>query len=108
MDLPLRYIHQGGLPGEDFYRQGSSANNWYTESALLQVREVAMLILMDRLTDQPNWHKAMFDSAIVASWRSEALTQPEDATYREILGEKEIPMPKRTRIMTETAFNYVS
>jgi hypothetical protein len=62
---------------------------------------------MDRLTDHPNWQEAVFDDAIVATWRTEALGQPEDAIYQEIVGEKRIPMPKRTRIMTEAAFNYV-
>ena len=107
VNLPLRHIRLAGLPGEDFYRMGSSEGTKDTQSELLPVREVAMMMLMDRLTDTPNWHEAVFDNAVVARWRTEALTQPEDAIYHEILGGKDVPMPKRTRIMTETAFDYV-
>ncbi len=108
VNLPLRHIRLSGLPGEDFYRMGSYQNVLHTQSELLQVREVAMMMLMDRLTDKPNWHEAVFDDAIVAGWRAEVLTQPEDAIYLEIVPVKWLPMPKRTRIMTRTAFDYVS
>ena len=107
VDLPLRHIRLDGLPGEDFFRIGSYQNVLHTQSELLQVREVAMMMLMDRLTDKPNWHETVFDDAIVAEWRAEVLTQPEDAIFHEIVTEKWIPMPKRTRIVTRTAFDQV-
>lgn len=108
VNLPLRHLSQTGRPGTDFYRLGSFEGAAGSESELLHVREVAMMLLMDRLTDKPNWHEKVFDDAIVANWRSEALTQPENAIYDEIIAGKDIPMPKRTRIITEAAFDYVS
>ncbi len=109
----LHYNLQDGIPGRDYYRLGSFGGVTSVHSELLPIREVAMMILMDRLTDKPGWHEKVFDEAIVAKWRAEALAQPEDALYEEILGGKgksewhPLPMPKRTRIMTGTAFDYV-
>lgn len=108
VNLPLRHLDQGGRHGVDFYRLGSFKGAMHARSELLQVREVAMLILMDRLTDKPNWHEKVFDDAIVAKWRNEALTQPEDDLHREIVaGKYDIKKPKRTRIISEATFDYV-
>jgi hypothetical protein len=74
------------------------------------MREVAMMMLMDALTDKPNWHEKVFDEAIVQKWRGEALKQPENALFAKIMLEKEMektPMP-RSRIISEAAFDYVS
>ncbi|AEO69667.1 uncharacterized protein THITE_2091161 [Thermothielavioides terrestris NRRL 8126] len=106
VDLPLRFLEQEGVAGVDFYRVGCFRGILGAESELLQVREVAMMILMDRLTDKPNWHVDVFDDAIVARWRDEALSQDERPMYREILDGKELPMPKRTRLISPEAFDY--
>jgi hypothetical protein len=100
VNLPLRVMAEG-------FRLGSCEGAPGSLSDLLPMREVAMMILMDRLTDKPNWHEKVFDEAIVAKWRTEALTQPEDAIYHEIVAGKDVPMPRRTRIITEAAFDYV-
>lgn len=107
VDLPLRYLKQDGWPGTDFYRLGSFEGATDSTSDLLPVREVVMMILMDRLTDKPNWHEKVFDDAIVAKWRDEALTQDEEDVYDDIVQGKKIPMPDRSRIMTPAAFDYV-
>lgn len=107
VNLPLRYLAQDGEPGIDLYRLGSFYGAEGAQSELLHMREVAMMILMDRLTDKPNWHKKVFDDTIVAKWRSEALSQPEDALFDEIIAGKNLPMLRRTRIITEAAFDYV-
>ena len=101
VNLPLRH------PGEDNPRVGLYERLEESESELLHVREVAMMLLMDRLTDKPNWHEKVFDDAIVAKWRTEALSQSEEAVYNEIIAGKNVPMPKRTRIISEEAFDYV-
>ena len=94
VNLPLRHLAQCGKPGTDFYRLGSFEGAADSMSELLQVREVAIMILMDRLTDSPDWHEKMFDDAIVADWRSEALTQQaEEAVYEQVVSDKTIPMP---------------
>ncbi|KAH7028088.1 uncharacterized protein B0I36DRAFT_247446 [Microdochium trichocladiopsis] len=55
--------------------EGSGAGTTYD---ILPVREVAMMLVMDRLTDKPNWHKKIFDDEITAKWRAEALAWPDD------------------------------
>jgi hypothetical protein len=107
VNLPLRFLRQNGKPGVDFYRLGSSDGLGNSTSEMLHVREVAMMILMDRLTDKPGWHDKVFNDDIVDKWRQEALSQDETALYQQILCGKDIPMPERTRIVSEQAFNYV-
>jgi hypothetical protein len=105
--LPLRYLKQDGWSGTDFYRLGSFEGATDCTSDLLPIREVAMMLLMDRLTDKPNWHEKVFNDAIVTKWRDEALTQDEDDVYDNIVQGKNIPMPGRSRIITPAAFDYV-
>lgn len=45
---------------------------------MLPVREVAMMGIMDRLTDKKDWHKKVFDDAIVEKWREEAMAIPDE------------------------------
>lgn len=42
-------------------------------SAILSVREAAMMMVMDLLTDKPDWHVKVFDDDIAEKWRQEAL-----------------------------------
>ncbi|OBT62576.1 hypothetical protein VE03_07359 [Pseudogymnoascus sp. 23342-1-I1] len=81
---------------------------WGADSKLLPVREVFMMVLMDRLSDKVDWDKKVFDEEIVAKWRKEALEQPEDKLFSQLVegtnGDK-VPMP-RARIMSERAFDY--
>ena len=116
INLPLRHMEQDedGIAGVDFYRCGSvpGAFGSLSErslSELVQVREVAMLLLMDRLTDKLGWNKRVFEDNIVTEWRHEALAQDETSLYEELVTDhKVIPMPKRTRLINEAAFDYVS
>ncbi|KAL6884769.1 hypothetical protein GGI43DRAFT_419254 [Trichoderma evansii] len=79
------------------------------KSHILPVREVAMMMLMDNLTDKPDWHKKVFDEAIVAKWRHEALTQSENSLFARIMEDKwypiRIPLPQ-CRIISEAAFEF--
>ena len=87
-------------------------------SKVFQLREIFMLAVMDKLTDKPGWHTKVFDDAIVARWRVEALQQPEDGLYRLATEDDEqrygrYAMPSklsqpRCRILSEKAFNYIS
>lgn len=112
INLPLRRVEQnydGEGAGVEFYRCGSFEGAGGSISELIQVREVAMLLLMDRLTDEPDWNKKVFDDNMVAKWRHEALTQNETDLYKEIVADHiHVPMPNRTRIINEAAFDYVS
>lgn len=49
-----------------------------SNSVLLPIREVAMMEIMEKLTDKPDWHKKVFDEAIVAKWREEAMDIPDE------------------------------
>ncbi|PGH14080.1 hypothetical protein AJ80_06084 [Polytolypa hystricis UAMH7299] len=105
INLDLRHYPQEEEP---VYPIGASPNCWGTDSALLPIREVFMMVLMDRLTDKVDWHKKVFDEEIVAKWRKEALEQPEDQLYLHIIEGKtssKIPKP-RGRIISEAAFDY--
>jgi hypothetical protein len=42
----------------------------------LVVREIAMLALMDAITEKPRWHEKIFDETIVEKWRAEATAMP--------------------------------
>lgn len=107
VNLPLRHLKQQGQAGVDFYRCGSFKGADGTLSQLIQVREMFMMMMMDRLTDKPNWHEKVFNDAIVTKWRIEALAERENRMYEELLDGKEIPMPVRTRFMDEATFDYV-
>ena len=52
----------------------------------LLVREVAMMKVMDQFTDKPDWHREIFDDAVVEKWAAEALEIPVRELYREIVG----------------------
>jgi len=70
-----------------------------------------MMILMDKLSDKPNWHEKIFDQAIVAKWHKEAMEQSEVALYKQITDGRrmeKIPQPTRIRLISEAAFDYVS
>ncbi|KFY35493.1 hypothetical protein V494_05861 [Pseudogymnoascus sp. VKM F-4513 (FW-928)] len=90
------------------YRMGTHINCRGAESEILPIREVFMMVLMDRLSDKVDWHKKVFDEEIVSKWRKEALEQPEDKLYSQLVEGKtgdKVPMP-RARIISETAFDY--
>lgn len=78
---PLRHypsrIHWHAYPvGHDEYCYDNT-------SELLPVREVAMMIIIDRLTDKPEWEKKVFSEDVVAKWRTEALHYPDDLLWRQ-------------------------
>ncbi|KAM0261009.1 hypothetical protein ACHAQJ_002444 [Trichoderma viride] len=94
----LPHVYPIGMP----QARGSS-------SAILPIREVAMMLLMDNLTDKPNWHEKVFDEAIVEKWRQEAMNQSENSLFSRIMEGKwyaeNIPKPE-CRIISETAFEF--
>ena len=57
-------------------------------SELLLVRKVAMMIVMDRLTDKPGWHRKIFDDEIAGRWAAEAMLIPAEPFFEEIVGGK--------------------
>jgi hypothetical protein len=77
LGLPLRYNPQYDY---DFYPHG--ARNHGSQSHLIFVRELAMMDVMDKLTDKPDWHKKVFDAEIIEKWEKEALAIPDDEFYK--------------------------
>jgi hypothetical protein len=63
---------------------GIHHNCFGNQSIMLTVREVAMMLIMERLTDKPDWHVKVFDQAIVAKWTDEALAWPNEDLWNSI------------------------
>lgn len=80
------------------------------ESNVIPVKEVAMMILMDTLTDKADWQRKVFNESIVQKWRQEAMEQSETGLWARVMQDKlEGVHPKpRSRIITDAAFDYVS
>jgi hypothetical protein len=72
--LPLR---NNDWTNYNYYPIGAHANIWGSNSDILAVRELAMLDIMEKLTDKEDWHKKVFDEDIVSKWRKEALAVPD-------------------------------
>jgi hypothetical protein len=102
MKLPWRPVDHGRayFPyGDDLVKEGGL-------SPMLQVREVAMMIIMDKITDRPRWQQKVFNDTIVDRWRNECMQQSEAGLFARIMQGKEcdkIPLP-RCRIVTEAMF----
>ncbi|KAI7784137.1 hypothetical protein LA080_010449 [Diaporthe eres] len=67
------YYYQFELETLERFRHGA---NDFQQSPRLTAREVAMLGVMNALTDKPDWHKKIFDDEIVAKWKQEACALP--------------------------------
>ena len=55
-------------------RFNHGVNDFHNER--LVVREIAMLALMDAITEKPRWQEKVFDENIVEKWRAEATAMP--------------------------------
>ena len=82
----LRWTGQGLNDRIDtFYPKGIHYNCRGAKSEMLLMREVAMMLVMDRLTDKPDWHVKVFNDEIAGKWRQEALAWPNDDLYSSII-----------------------
>lgn len=84
LGLDLRY-HGQSVRDRSVYPLGMHTNCHGSNSELLLVREVAMMIVMDTLTDKPDWHRKVFDDKIARKWTDEALAIPSDRFHDEIV-----------------------
>lgn len=74
LGLPLRIE----LDSQQYcYPIGAHGSCRGATTPLLPVRELAMMHIMDRLSDKPEWHKKVWDEDIVAKWRAEAKAIPD-------------------------------
>ena len=74
LGLPLRHYGRGN---SDSYPIGAHTNCYGSASDIISVREIAMMDVMEKLTDKKDWNKKVFDDVIVDKWRNEALTIPD-------------------------------
>ena len=73
---PLRVPGFGGIPiglEIDAPRRFAHGLNDWVQPLRLTAREIAMLRVMEALTDKPDWDTKIFDENIVSRWRFEAL-----------------------------------
>jgi hypothetical protein len=82
--MDLRWTGPPGKPQQWDYPKGIHYNCVGAESAMILVREVAMMLVMDRLTDKPNWHVKVFDDEIAEKWKTEALAWPDEDLWHRI------------------------
>ena len=72
---PLQVPGFGGIPLEYVleceHRFAHGTNDWQQVPAVT-ARELAMVAIMNTLTDKPEWHFKILDEQIVARWREEA------------------------------------
>ena len=69
---------------------------------LLPVREVFIMIVMDRLTNHADWHTKVSDDESVAHWRSEVLSWPQEIFSLSIA----LPMDLQS-MLSEQVFDFV-
>jgi hypothetical protein len=124
--LPLRHPlcspREGwSQEGTLFYRTGHNSFCVGAETEMMTIREVAMLNLMDHLTDKPDWDRDVFNDDTVAEWRQETFSRSEVELFNAITPDKDdydetedglfptvICQPKRCRLISDKAFDYVS
>ncbi|KAF5873308.1 uncharacterized protein Bfra_008589 [Botrytis fragariae] len=78
LGLPLHYDPQKVSDNISHYPIGAHQGCWGAKSKLIYVRELAMMSIMDHLTDKEDWHKKVFNENIVSKWRAEALAIPDE------------------------------
>ncbi|UZP45137.1 hypothetical protein NXS19_012949 [Fusarium pseudograminearum] len=69
----------------EIYPIGIHFNCVGSESEILFIREVAMMIVMNELTEKPDWHVKVFDDKIAEKWIEEALALPTEPLYHSIV-----------------------
>ncbi|CAO2652066.1 Nn.00g003490.m01.CDS01 [Neocucurbitaria sp. VM-36] len=79
LGLPLRHNKQDDY---GFYPIGAHGSCYGSDSDMIPVRELAMMDIMEKLTDKENWHKKVFDNEIVVRWRKEALALPDEEFWK--------------------------
>ncbi|TLD17305.1 uncharacterized protein PgNI_01207 [Pyricularia grisea] len=85
LNLPLRYLP----PGQTGYAICFPAGDYGGGINPYLVREVAMMQIMEQLTDKQGWERKVFDQEIVDKWRKEALEIPDQHWWMQIAQDPE-------------------
>lgn len=75
LGLPLRHDKQDDY---NFFPIGAHGGCYGADTEPLNIREVAMMSVMESLTDKVDWHLKVNNDTIVSKWRTEALAVPND------------------------------
>lgn len=108
LGLPVQHY-----PEQDYvlYPRGLNSDRYGANSALLAVREVAMMNLMEKFTDRQDWHKMIFNDEIVDQWRKEALETPNRLYWKQATdnkgGNDVVNVRRPPGIMDIATFDYV-
>lgn len=111
LGLPLRHFPQDF--NAEVYPLGIHGNFHGSNSDLIPVREVAMMTIMDKLTDKENWHTKVLDNEIVAKWREEAVEYSDDLLWKIATSDKGVGdwindhLRPVKQIITNETFDYV-
>jgi hypothetical protein len=93
------------------YPIGAHSSCYGSTSPPLPVREVAMMGIMETLTDKEGWHKKVFDKKIVAKWHEEAKAIPNEYFWDQVVADKQEHCPLINRcpekILNDESFEYV-
>jgi hypothetical protein len=106
-NLDLRWTDYQGT--DPHYPMGIHHNYLGADSAMIPVREGAMMLVMDRLTDKLNWHIKVFDDEIVIKWKAEALAWPDEDLWGRLNNcdqDDDVRIP--TPILDKECVDYVS
>ncbi|KAF1849209.1 uncharacterized protein K460DRAFT_305120 [Cucurbitaria berberidis CBS 394.84] len=78
LGLPVRYVTEQRY---GFYPIGAHEYGRGAMSDVIPVRELAMMDIMEKLTDKEDWHSKVVNEEIVARWRKEALAIPDEQLW---------------------------
>ncbi|KAK1751543.1 hypothetical protein QBC47DRAFT_454790 [Echria macrotheca] len=70
------------LEREGEYNSGFRTDYWNAHSDMILVREVAMMQVMETITDKPDWHINIFDHETAMQWEQEALDRSNNHYWR--------------------------
>lgn len=110
LGLNLRYHDQDGRGdgrNEEIYPIGIHPNCYGADSEMLLIREVAMMIVMNQLTDKLDWHVKVFDDTIDEKWIEEGLALPVEPLYNDIVDTEKSHPKKLTSILDRRCLEYV-
>lgn len=106
------YIFLPDIEGP-YYPTGVDYLSPCVKTDILPIREVAMMSIMEEITNKSGWEDKVFDQSIVRKWRKEALNQDYQQLYNKITQWRQDVgalhgLRKPKHIMSEKAFDYVS
>lgn len=103
LGLPLRLNE---LQEVSSYPIGAHKSNYGSECDLISVRELAMMDIMDKLSDKLEWHKKVFDDVIVKKWKKEELAIS-DEQFIKLADDHPLDVVPEG-VLNERSFDYVS